>query len=176
VLREIGPKIIIVEEAAEVLEAHIITTLSKSCQHLVLIGDHKQLRPNPTVHRLAVRYNLNISLFERMIENEIKFNSLTLQHRMRPEIAGILRHIYPELVDNDNVKSYPNVEGVSTNLFFIQHNHLEENNSEMKSYSNLHEALFVVGLCRYLLLQEYRKEQITVTMTMTIIKERKMIL
>lgn len=31
------------EEAAEVLEAHTITTLSKACQHLILIGDHQQV-------------------------------------------------------------------------------------------------------------------------------------
>lgn len=27
-----------VEEAAEVLEAHIVTSLTKHCQHLILIG------------------------------------------------------------------------------------------------------------------------------------------
>lgn len=30
--------LVVVEEAAEVLEAHIITSLSASCQHLILIG------------------------------------------------------------------------------------------------------------------------------------------
>ena len=29
---------VIVEEAAEVLEAHITTSLSTTCQHLILIG------------------------------------------------------------------------------------------------------------------------------------------
>ena len=38
VLQEVGPEIVIVEEAAEVLEAHIITALSKHCKHLILIG------------------------------------------------------------------------------------------------------------------------------------------
>ena len=38
VLQQVGPEIVIVEEAAEVLEAHIITALSSSCQHLILIG------------------------------------------------------------------------------------------------------------------------------------------
>jgi len=51
-LKAIGPKVVIVEEAAEVLEAHIVTALSQKCEHLILIGDHKQLRPNPTVYRL----------------------------------------------------------------------------------------------------------------------------
>lgn len=38
------PRIVIVEEAAEVLEAHTIATLSKACQHLILIGDHQQVK------------------------------------------------------------------------------------------------------------------------------------
>lgn len=44
VLQELGPRLVIVEEAAQVLEAHTITTLSKACQHLILIGDHQQVR------------------------------------------------------------------------------------------------------------------------------------
>lgn len=45
VLQELKPRLVIVEEAAEVLEAHIITTLSRDCQHLILIGDHQQVPP-----------------------------------------------------------------------------------------------------------------------------------
>ena len=33
-------KIVIVEEAAAIFEAHIITALSTKCEHLILIGDH----------------------------------------------------------------------------------------------------------------------------------------
>lgn len=32
------PRVVIVEEAAEVLEAHILASLSSSCEHLILIG------------------------------------------------------------------------------------------------------------------------------------------
>ncbi|XP_046577632.1 NFX1-type zinc finger-containing protein 1-like [Haliotis rubra] len=46
-LEAVAPSIIIVEEAAEVLESHIITSLNPECQQLILIGDHQQLRPNP---------------------------------------------------------------------------------------------------------------------------------
>lgn len=45
VLQEVQPRIVVVEEAAEVLEAHLITTLSNACQHLILIGDHQQVVP-----------------------------------------------------------------------------------------------------------------------------------
>lgn len=45
VLQQLKPRLVIVEEAAEVLEAHTITTLSRNCQHLILIGDHQQVQP-----------------------------------------------------------------------------------------------------------------------------------
>ena len=48
VVDHIKSPILIVEEAAEVFEAHIVASLTESCQHLILIGDHQQLRPNPT--------------------------------------------------------------------------------------------------------------------------------
>ncbi|CAB4012131.1 NFX1-type zinc finger-containing 1-like, partial [Paramuricea clavata] len=68
-LHRIKPKITIVEEAAEVLESHIVTALTEGCEHLILIGDHKQLRPKPTVFQLGLDYQLDISLFERMVDN-----------------------------------------------------------------------------------------------------------
>ncbi|BFZ13122.1 hypothetical protein BsWGS_16161 [Bradybaena similaris] len=82
VLQEVGCRIIVVENAAEVLEAHIVTTLNKHCQHLILIGDHQQLRPSPTSHKLAFNYDLEISLGERLIKNNIPYAALTEQHRM----------------------------------------------------------------------------------------------
>ena len=72
VLKEIGPRIVIVEEAAEVFESHIVASLSKNCEHLILIGDHVQLRPSPTVYKLAKDFNFDVSLFERLINNNTK--------------------------------------------------------------------------------------------------------
>ena len=42
-------QIVVVEEAAEVLEAHILCGLAPSTQQLILIGDHLQLRPKVQV-------------------------------------------------------------------------------------------------------------------------------
>lgn len=83
-LRALRPRIVIVEEAAEVLEAHLVASLTQACQHLILIGDHQQLRPNPAVYELAIKYNLEISLFERLIHNEYPHRMLANQHRMAP--------------------------------------------------------------------------------------------
>jgi uncharacterized protein (DUF2249 family) len=62
VLREIKPAIMIVEEAAEVLESHLVSNLTEGCDQLVMIGDHK---PKPNVYMLEKNYNLNLSLFEK---------------------------------------------------------------------------------------------------------------
>ena len=126
-LQQLQPVITIVEEAAEVFEAHTVTSLTSGCQHLILIGDHQQLRPNPTVYDLQKNYALDVSLFERMVTNGLQFERLCLQHRMRPEIAKTLDHIYvnPRLQNHDKVLEFENVKGVERNLFFVDHNKKE---------------------------------------------------
>ncbi|XP_072259873.1 NFX1-type zinc finger-containing protein 1 isoform X2 [Pyxicephalus adspersus] len=168
ILQEVQPRIIIVEEAAEVLEAHTITTLGSACQHLILIGDHQQLRPSANVYDLAKNFNLEVSLFERLIESQLPYVRLNYQHRMRPEIAQLLTpHIYKELENHPSVLDYENIKGVSSNLFFVKHSYLEKEIKDGKSHENIHEAEFVVELCKYLLHQEYKPSQITILTTYT---------
>ena len=90
IISQIEARTVVIEEAAEVLEAHVITTLTQHTQHLVLIGDHKQLRPKTTDYSLACNYHLDISLFERLINNSFPSVTLEIQHRMRPEISKII--------------------------------------------------------------------------------------
>ena len=126
-LQQLRPQITIVEEAAEVLESHIVTSLTSGCQHVILIGDHQQLRPNPTVYELAKHYNLDVSLFERMVKNGVPFTRLRLQHRMRPEISKMLEHIYfdPKLENHKSVMKFDNIKGVARNVFFVDHEETE---------------------------------------------------
>ena len=128
-LQNLKPVITIVEEAAEVFEAHTVTSLTLGCQHLILIGDHQQLRPSPTVYDLQINYALDVSLFERMINNGMQFKRLCLQHRMRPEIAKMLDHIYvnPKLQNHNSVLKFKDIKGVELkrNLFFVDHNETE---------------------------------------------------
>ncbi|KAJ8336970.1 hypothetical protein SKAU_G00381900 [Synaphobranchus kaupii] len=166
VLQDIQPRIVVVEEAAEVLEAHIITTLTSACQHLILIGDHQQLRPSATVYELARNFNLEVSLFERLIRMDVPYVRLDYQHRMRPEIAKLLTpHIYDKLENHFSVHLYENIKGVTTNLFFVDHEHLEEHIQEGRSHQNMHEATFVKALCKHLICQGYEPSQITVLTT-----------
>uniref|UniRef100_A0A1A8CEK6 Zinc finger, NFX1-type containing 1 n=2 Tax=Nothobranchius kadleci TaxID=1051664 RepID=A0A1A8CEK6_NOTKA len=167
-LQELCPRVVIVEEAAEVLEAHTITTLSEACQHLILIGDHQQLKPSATVYDLAKNFHLEMSMFERLVNMKVPFVRLNYQHRMRPEIACLLSpHIYSELENHPSVFEYDNIKGLSANLFFVEHKQREEEIKDGKSHQNIHEAEFVVALCRYLLHQDYKPEQITILTTYT---------
>ncbi len=164
ILKNLRPRILIVEEAAEVMEAHIITSLSSSVQQLILIGDHKQLQPKPAYYNLEVNYDFNISLFERLIEKGFPCVTLTTQHRMRPEIARIVgNHIYGELHDSESVKKYEQIKGVEKSLFFIDHRHKENSHvAGGHSHSNTFEAQFVASLTQYFLKQGYKPQQITI--------------
>ena len=157
-LKHIRPKIVIFEEAAEVLEAHIITSLTSSVQQLIMIGDHKQLKPKPTCYDLEKNYHLDVSLFERLINNNFHYVTLEIQHRMRPEISKLIHPtIYEKLQDAEKVHEYPHVKGVGKDVFFIDHVVPEEHSefNDMKSHVNKFEAEYIVELCHYLLKQGY---------------------
>ena len=167
--------VVIVEEAGEVLEPHIISALTESTsnsaetKHLILIGDHKQLRPKVESYRLTKvsghGYDFDVSLFERMIMAGYPSAMLEVQHRMRPCISALIRQqTYPTLQDHESVNQYPDIKGVPDNLLFINHCYPEEgaDDPDATTKSNIPEAAFCVEVVRYLLLQGYRHQQITI--------------
>ena len=167
ILSGILPKIVIIEEAAEVFEAHVFTSLTPSVQQLILIGDHKQLRPKANCYKLEKEYGLCVSLFERLARNGFPIVTLEVQHRMRPAIASLIcPSIYDKLENHESVEKYENIKGVGTNLFFIDHYSPEKVfHDRDNSHANAHEAEYLVELCQYLLKQGYRPSQITMLTT-----------
>jgi len=69
-LERLNSKVLVIEEAAEVLEAHNIASFPPSVQHAILIGDHLQLRPQIQNFALSSenargkQFSLDVSLFE----------------------------------------------------------------------------------------------------------------
>ena len=164
ILHMLKPRIVIVEEAAEVLESHVVSALNAGTQQLILIGDHKQLRPKPNEYDLAVKYKLDISLFERLVNKNFPHATLQNQHRMRPEIAELVRpHIYETLYNHETVQNYPHIKGIGSDIFFISHTK-PELRSDL-SHSNCYESQYLVALCRYLLQHDYEPSQITILVT-----------
>ena len=164
ILTRLYPKIIIIEEAAEVFEAHVFTSLTPSVQQLIMIGDHKQLRPKANCYDLEKNYAFCVSLFERLAINGFPVFTLEVQHRMRPEIASLIcPSIYEKLLNHESVELYEHVKGVGSDLFFIDHKQPEKaNDDKERSHSNDHEADFLVALCKYLLKQGYQPSEITI--------------
>jgi hypothetical protein len=175
VLRALGAKIVVCEEAGEVLEQHIVASVSEVTQQLILIGDHLQLRPK--INAYALRYeshparslghDLDISLFERLSISPLLSETLITLHtqrRMRPEIADLIRGtLYPYLEDGDIVNAYEDVRGSRVNLWFLDHNHLERSDADTAgSYANEFEAEMIVELVNYFVRQGYKKHEIAV--------------
>lgn len=129
-IQSVAPGVVIVEEAGEILESHILTALGPDTKQLVLIGDHKQLRPK-VHHDLSVEkgdgYDLNRSLFERLVIKGYPHHVLSQQHRMRPEISAFVRKLtYPGLVDADDTQKRPDLRGLQRNVIFVNHHESED--------------------------------------------------
>ena len=92
-LREVQPVVVFVEEAAEILESQIISCLTEHVQQIVLLGDHKQLRPIVNNFALAKHCNIDLSLFERMGNNNVRCQMLANQRRMTSEISEFVKPV-----------------------------------------------------------------------------------
>merc|ERR1719409_1213163 len=145
-LKELRPEIVIVEEAAEVLEAHILTALHPGTNHVILIGDHQQLRPSTAVYRLSKNFHLDVSLFERLIRNGCDHVTLEQQRRMHPKVSRLMKPLYPNLRDHVSVSEYPEIMGVDARVFFLTHGHMEDAEGESHSKENSYEAKFIGAL------------------------------
>ncbi|KIV98310.1 uncharacterized protein PV09_09844 [Verruconis gallopava] len=181
VLRSVNARVVVCEEAAEVLEAHMLGTFMASLQHLILIGDHEQLRPQIRNYDLfsiesnrGKRYQLDRSLFERLAgqstgENQIPVTQLNIQRRMRPEISKLIRNtLYPRLVDHPDTKTLPNVPGMRKNVFWYHHTNPEasfQHEVEGISHSNDFEVQMTSALVRHIVRQGVYKSSEIVILT-----------
>jgi helicase required for RNAi-mediated heterochromatin assembly 1 len=160
------PRIILVEEAAETMEAPVTAACFPSLEHLILVGDHQQLRPHTQVHAFEDEpFYLNLSLFERMVQNNVAYSTLTRQRRMIPEIRRLLAPIYENtLKDHESVldlANRPPVEGMGgTNSYFFCHEWPEARDGNMSCY-NEYEAKMVAGFVDYLVLNGVDPSKIT---------------
>ncbi|KAM5448740.1 putative RNA helicase [Microsporum audouinii] len=157
------PKIILIEEAAEVLEAPVTAACLESLQHLILVGDHQQLRGSCSMQELeGDPYYLSISMFERLVRNSIPFKRLTSQRRMIPEIRRILSLIYNDLHDHSSVLEQPDIPGMGgINSYFFTHVWAESFDNLSSKY-NQKEARMVVGFYVYLHMNGVPVKDITI--------------
>lgn len=117
-------------------------------------------------------YDLNRSLFERLVLRGYPHETLSKQHRMRPEISSYVRRLtYPDLVDAPGTLNRPNLRGVCDNIVFITHAHPEDENTELSelrdagaksSKQNTFEVEMIIKILRYLAQNGYGADRIVI--------------
>lgn len=167
------------QSALQVMEAALLAALTAQTQQLILIGDHKQLRPKTQEYSLSVdsgrKYKLDVSMFERIAQQEeppAPVVTLSTQRRMHPCISSLIKvpSLYPDLLDSERVGQYPQVRGMRDRLFFWDHDNREAGEEEATgvagvltgSKQNAGEAAMVVALARYLLQQGYKPDELAI--------------
>ena len=178
-LRRLAPKVLMCEEAGEILEAHTVTAFLPTIEHAILIGDHEQLRPQIQNYELSMenprgrKYSLDVSLFERLIRHpesnmRIPYDTLEVQRRMDPSISRLIRNtIYPNLKDHEVVEDYPSVVGMRKRLFWLDHRVPEglgdPSQLSATSHWNNWEVELLVALVTHLVRQGvYKSEEIAI--------------
>lgn len=170
-LRRIRAKVMLCEEAGEVLESHTLTAMLPSVEHAILIGDHEQLCPQiqrydlGREHPRGEQYSLDTSLFERLVRPnhdaaiQLPYTTLETQRRMHPDISQLVRDtIYPNLKDATSTMEYPMVFGMKHRVFWFDHRELEAGSDESPgvistSHTNDFEIEMTLGVVSHLIKQ-----------------------
>ncbi|KAJ8593168.1 hypothetical protein M405DRAFT_925273 [Rhizopogon salebrosus TDB-379] len=152
------------EKAGEILESHFLTAMGENTSQMILIGDHRQLRPKVNNYNLTVEkgdgFELNRSLFEHLVLKGFPHQTLTAQY---PFIRMLT---YPDLTDASKTQGRTNVRGVQNNIVFTDHRHPEDNDARISdkgdgssslSKQNTYEVEMIWKILRYLVQQGYKK-------------------
>ncbi|KAH9314167.1 hypothetical protein KI387_022794, partial [Taxus chinensis] len=162
-LKMLAPSIIMVEEAAEVLEPQLLAAIGPSLQHLILIGDHYQLPPPVECYKLKLRHGLGVSMFERLVEhNNMPHEALSVQSRMHEELLPLILPIYPHVRSNAKLVSgernkEPNC--MMRRMHFWCHSYKE---NLQRSFANEGEANMVIALAQWMVAEGQTPTEITI--------------
>ncbi|KAL8844844.1 MAG: hypothetical protein Q9176_000944 [Flavoplaca citrina] len=162
-LHSLQPKIVLIEEAAETLEAQVTAACFDTLEHLILVGDHQQLRGQCNEKQLEGKpWYLDVSMFERLVRNNVGFSQLSRQRRMHPEIRRGLMPIYPNLEDHPSVALRPPVPGMGLlRSYFFSHD-WPEDTDDLMSKVNRTEADMIVNFFNYLIINGAKTKDIAV--------------
>ena len=175
-IRQAKPGIVLLEEAGEILESHVLTAMGPETKQLVLIGDHQQLRPKINSYALSVEkgegYDLNRSLFERLVLAGYPHSTLAKQHRMCPEISSLVKRLtYHDLLDDPKTLARARPRGLQDRVIFFDHRHLETqfggisdrpDEGAKGSKRNIFEVEMVLKIVKYLGQQGYGTDKLVV--------------
>ncbi|GKT21792.1 DNA2/NAM7-like helicase like protein [Aduncisulcus paluster] len=179
-LRELRPTTLICEESGEMNMAQNVALLLPSLQHVVMLGDHNQLRPE-VEHELSSNYfkkgkrfgtdelyNFDVSLFEYISQHCTHFGKtclLKVQRRMAPPIAQMLRatNLAPYLIDSEFSKGIGLIPTfMGSRIIFCEHNEKQDSSRSSRSHSNMYECSLICSLVLMLLFQGVPPNEIAI--------------
>ncbi|KAH9170424.1 hypothetical protein EDB89DRAFT_2071946 [Lactarius sanguifluus] len=157
-LTSVGPKVLMVEEAGQVLEAHILASLVPSgiCLKRAYSAGPETITPEFGHFFMSGRelFKFDRSLMERLSDGAMSMSQINVQRRMRPSISHFVRKIlYPRLEDHEVVRDYPAVHGMEKNVVFFSHNNPENSEDDSVSKHNMFEVAMIRDLVLYFLKQ-----------------------
>ena len=149
---------ILIDEATQAKEPESLIPLMKGAIQLILVGDHKQLKPCVKCLDCA-EHGLEKSMFERLNGFKVKSFLLTDQYRMHPAIAQISSQLFyssnlkdgvqiADRLDKNTQDIWPDSK---TPILFVNTNGKEELSSTGKSYINQTEILCLLDFLEFFL-------------------------
>ncbi|CAI5744369.1 unnamed protein product [Peronospora destructor] len=146
---------LIIDEAAQAVEASTLIPFKFRPHRVVLVGDHRQL-PATVISKKLVSMGYDRSLQQRLVENNSPVLLLTQQHRMHPEIAKFPSSYFygGRLVQDDNMSEWTarnyHVDPAFKPLLFYDVQGAQSQVSGSTSLRNMNEVEVVVQLVRRL--------------------------
>lgn len=154
---------LIIDEAAQAVEASTLIPFKFRPHRVVLVGDHRQL-PATVISKQLVSMGYDRSLLQRLVENDSPVLFLTQQYRMHPEIAEFPSSYFygGRLVQDTNMsewtaRNYHCDSALKPLLFYnVQGAQSQVNGST--SLRNMNEVEVVVQLVRRLVQKSLQVE------------------
>ncbi|XP_074381844.1 putative helicase MAGATAMA 3 [Apium graveolens] len=149
--------VVIIDEAAQAIEAATLVPLANGCKQVFLVGDPLQL-PATVISPVAEKYKYGMSLFKRFQEAGYPVQMLKTQYRMHPEIRSFpSKEFYKEAledgpyVESETTRAWHRYSCFGPFCFFDLHEGKESQPSNSGSWENVDEAEFVVLMYHKLL-------------------------
>ncbi|KAJ0395548.1 hypothetical protein ATCC90586_007773 [Pythium insidiosum] len=152
---------LVIDEAAQAVEASVLIPFKFQPSRIVLVGDHQQL-PATVISKRLVELGYDRSLFQRLVERGSKVFLLTQQYRMHPEISWFPSTYFyrGQLVEAAEMKDWTARKYHQSELFrpfvFVDVPTGQQSQvSGSKSLRNLSEIDVVISLLQRLVVDKY---------------------
>ncbi|CAK75787.1 unnamed protein product (macronuclear) [Paramecium tetraurelia] len=158
ILKQLNSKVLVVEEAEQILLSNLVTILTNNFEYVVLFGDYFNLEEQ------FQNYDQTNFYFLKNIQNQqIPSVVLSTQRRMKPNIADFLKRIYQQNIkDHQDIHETTNkkeVKGLDSDFFIFDNQQLD---LDLDIKQNVQEAEMIVQMVQYLIQAGNKVSQITV--------------